>query len=99
MNGYRDKGASGTGWDLSWDFIVIHESAHEWFGNSLTTADQADMWVHEGVATYAEGLVTGCQYGERAGAEYLLCLRKRVRNDRPVIAPYGVNAEGSGDMY
>jgi len=99
MNGYRGKDLSGTGWGLTWDFIVIHESAHEWFGNSITAADQADMWVHEGFATYAEGLFTECQYGERAGAEYLLGLRKGVRNDRPVIAPYGVNAEGSGDMY
>ena len=99
MNGYRGRDLSGTGWGLTWDFIVIHESAHEWFGNSITTADQADMWVHEGFASYAEALYTECRYGERAGAEYVLGVRKRVKNDEPIVAPYGVNAEGSGDMY
>jgi aminopeptidase N len=99
LNGYRGRDLSGTGWGLTWDFIVVHESAHEWFGNSITTADLADMWVHESFANYAEALFTECQYGEGAGAAYVLGTRKQVRNDRPIVAPYGVNAEGSGDMY
>ncbi len=98
-NGYRGRDLSGTGWGLTWDFIVVHESAHEWFGNSITTADQADMWVHEGFANYAEALYTECRYGEAAGAAYVIGTRKAVRNDRPIVAAYGVNAEGSGDMY
>ena len=98
-NGYRGRDLSGTGWGLTWDFIVVHESAHEWFGNSITTADQADMWVHEGFANYAEALYTECRYGEAAGAAYVTGTRKAVRNDRPIVAAYGVNAEGSGDMY
>jgi aminopeptidase N len=98
-NGYKGTDLSGTGWGLTWDFIVIHESAHEWWGNSLTTADLADMWVHESFANYSESLYTECQYGQAAGAAYVRGVRKNVKNDKPIVAPYGVNAEGSGDMY
>jgi aminopeptidase N len=98
-NGYKGTDLSGTGWGLTWDFIVIHESAHEWFGNSITAADIADMWVHESFANYAENLFTECQYGPAAGAAYVIGTRKNVKNDRPIIGPYGVNTEGSGDMY
>jgi aminopeptidase N len=98
-NGYKGKDLSGTGWGLTWDFIVVHESAHEWFGNSITTADIADMWVHESFANYSESLFTECQYGEAAGAEYVTGTRRLVKNDKPIVGPYGVNTEGSGDMY
>jgi aminopeptidase N len=98
-NGYRGTDLSGTGWGLTWDFIVIHESAHEWWGNSITTADLADMWVHESFANYAESLFTECQYGKSAGAEYVRGVRKLVKNDKPIVAAFGVNAEGSSDMY
>ena len=76
QNGYKGRDLSGTGWGLTWDFIVIHESAHEWFGNSLTTADMADMWVHESFANYSESLFTECQYGTAAGAAYVIGTRK-----------------------
>jgi aminopeptidase N len=98
-NGYRGRDASGTGLGLKWDFIIVHESAHEWFGNSITTKDLADMWVHEGFANYAEGLYTECLFGKEAGAAYTIGTRRGIRNDRPIIPAYGVNAEGSGDMY
>jgi aminopeptidase N len=98
-NGYKGTDLSGTGWGLTWDFIVVHESAHEWFGNSITTADVADMWVHESFANYSESLFTECQYGKKAGAEYQRGTRKLLKNDRPIVGPYGVNKEGSGDMY
>ncbi|MGH7497822.1 MAG: M1 family metallopeptidase [Gemmatimonadales bacterium] len=98
-NGYKGKDLSGTGWGLTWDFIVIHESAHEWWGNSITSADIADMWVHESFANYSESLFTECQYGKNAGAEYVRGTRKLVKNDKPIIGPFGVNTEGSGDMY
>jgi aminopeptidase N len=98
-NGYlgRDRSASGHG--LLWDFIIIHESAHEWWGNSITMKDAADMWIHEGFATYAEGLFTECQEGKKAGAEYTIGQRKLIRNTENIIGVYGVNHEGSGDMY
>jgi aminopeptidase N len=84
---------------MKWDFIIVHESAHEWFGNNITTKDLADMWVHEGFANYAEGLYTECLFGKPAGAEYIIGNRRGIRNDRPIVPPYGVNAQGSGDMY
>jgi aminopeptidase N len=98
-NGYLGRDLSGTGWGLTWDFIIIHESAHEWWGNNITTADIADMWVHEAFASYAEALYTECRFGKAAGAAYVIGTRRNVRNDAPIIGPYGVNAEGSGDMY
>ena len=98
-NGYKGYDLSGTGWGLTWDFIVIHESAHEWWGNSITTADLADMWVHESFANYSESLYTECRYGTSAGAEYVIGTRKLIKNDQPIVGPYGVNAEGPLDMY
>ena len=62
-NGYKGKDLSGTGWGLTWDFIIVHETAHEWFGNNITTADIADMWVHESFANYSESLYTECRFG------------------------------------
>jgi len=98
-NGYLGRDRSSTGHGLLWDFIIIHESAHEWFGNSITMKDAADMWIHESFATYAEGLFTECQQGKKAGAEYTIGQRKLIRNDLPIVGAYGVNHEGSGDMY
>jgi aminopeptidase N len=99
-NGYRGRDASGTGYGMEWDFIIVHETAHEWWGNSITTADLADMWVHESFANYSESLYTECLFGTAAGAEYVRGVRRGIRNDAPIIpAAYGVNAQGSGDMY
>ncbi len=97
--GYLGRDLSGTGFGLKWDYIIIHESGHEWFGNHVTSKDIADMWVHEGFTSYSEGLFVECQEGKAAGAKYLNGLRKNIRNDRPIIGPYDVNQEGSGDMY
>jgi aminopeptidase N len=98
-NGYRGRDLSGTGVGLEWDFIIIHESAHEWFANNITAKDQADMWVHESFANYAESLYTECVLGKDAAARYVIGTRAGIRNDRPIVPPYGVNARGSGDMY
>lgn len=100
QNGYLGRDLSKTGHGLQWDFIIVHESAHEWWGNNITVKDGADMWVHEGFANYAENLYTECQTGSKeAGAEYVIGTRALVQNDRPVIGHYGVNDEGSGDKY
>ena len=99
MNGYRGRDRSHSGHGLLWDFIIVHESAHEWWGNSITMKDAADMWIHESFATYAEGLYTECQEGKKAGAEYTVGQRKNVGNAEPIVGVYGVNHEGSGDMY
>lgn len=97
--GYLGKDLSSSGWGLKWDFIIIHESGHEWFGNNVTSKDIADMWVHEGFTNYSEAMFTECMYGKKAGSEYVIGLRNNIANDVPVIGPYGVNKEGSGDMY
>lgn len=99
MNGYLGTDLSATGWGLKWDFIIIHESGHEWFGNNITTKDIADMWVHESFTNYSETLFTDYHYGNKAGNEYCIGNRKSISNDEPIVGPYGVNKEGSGDMY
>ena len=99
MNGYLGQDLSGSGWGKKWDYIIVHESGHEWFGNNLTTKDIADMWVHEGITDYSETLFTECQFGKQAADEYCQGLRKNIANDRPIIGIYGVNQEGSTDMY
>ena len=98
-NGYLGRDLSGSGWGLKWDYIIVHESGHEWFANNITTKDIADMWVHEGFTSYSETLFTEYYYGKDAGDDYTYGLRKRIMNDRPIIGYYGVNNEGSGDMY
>lgn len=98
-NGYRERDLSGSGWGMKWDFIIIHETGHEWFGNNITTRDIADMWVHEGFTNYSEVLYTECRFGKEAGNAYAQGLRNNIRNDKPVIGPYDVNTSGSGDMY
>ncbi len=97
--GYNGRDASGSGWGLKYDFIIIHESGHEWFGNNITTNDLADMWVHEGFTNYSETLFVDYHFGTKAGDEYNYGIRRGIRNDRPIIPPYHVNAQGSGDMY
>jgi aminopeptidase N len=99
QNGYRKRDGSGTGLGLKWDFIIVHESSHEWFGNNITTKDAADMWIHESFANYAEGIYAECQDGKQAGAEYIIGSRRNIKNDSPIIGKYGVNNEGSGDVY
>lgn len=99
QNGYHGKDLSGTGWGLKWDFIIVHESAHEWWGNNVTAKDIADMWIHEGFTSYAESIYTECQFGKKAAAEYSRGLRNRIQNQTPITGRYGFNNEGSGDMY
>lgn len=99
QNGYLGRDLSGSGWGKKWDYIIVHETGHEWFGNNITTNDIADMWVHEGFTDYSETLFVEWLYGKQAGNEYTQGLRSKIQNDRPIIGPYGVNREGSSDMY
>lgn len=98
-NGYRGTDLSGSGWGEKFDFIIIHESAHEWFANNITDEDVADMWIHESFGNYSENLYVEYYYGKEAGAQYVLGSRRNIRNDRPVTGKYDVNYSGSGDMY
>ncbi len=99
QNGYLGRDLSGTGWGLKWDFIIVHESGHEWFANNITYKDIADMWIHESFTNYSESLFTEYYYGKEAAQAYVIGCRKNIRNDRPIIGFYDVNNEGSGDMY
>ena len=98
-NGYLGRDLSGTGWGLYFDFILVHESGHEWFANNITYKDIADMWIHESFTAYSEGLYLDYHFGKKAGAEYIIGTRKGIANDVPIIGPYNVNKSGSGDMY
>jgi aminopeptidase N len=97
--GYKGSDLSGSGWGLKFDFITIHESGHEWFGNNITTKDIADMWVHEAFTNYSEALFTESRYGKEASSAYVIGIRNNIKNDKPIIGIYDVNHEGSGDMY
>lgn len=99
LNGYLGMDLSGTGWGKKWDFIIIHESGHEWFANNITYRDIADMWVHESFTNYSESLYTEYHFGKEAGAEYVRGCRRMIENKSPIVGTYGVNSEGSGDMY
>ncbi len=99
MNGYLGRDLSGTGWGLKWDFIIVHESGHEWFGNNITSNDIADMWIHEGFTNYSETLFTEWLSGKEAGSAYNKGARKNIRNDKPILGIYNVHNTGSGDMY
>ena len=99
MNGYLGHDLSNTGWGLKWDYIIVHESGHEWFGNNITAKDLADMWIHESFTCYSEALFVESQYGKQAGQEYVKGLRRGIENESPIVGVYGVNKEGSGDMY
>ncbi|MEE2700429.1 MAG: M1 family metallopeptidase [Bacteroidota bacterium] len=97
LEGYHGNTAFIAG--LDFDYIIIHESGHEWWGNSITTNDIADMWVQEGFCTYSEVLYVECLHGYQKMLEYVNNQKRRIRNDKPIIGPFHVNKEGSGDMY
>lgn len=99
INGYLGTDRSGTGIGLLFDYIIIHESGHEWFGNSITSKDTADMWIHEGFTCYTESVYVECQYDKEKAQQYLNGCKKNIENTSPIIGPYGVNKEGSTDMY
>lgn len=98
-NGYLGRDLSGTGWGLKFDFILVHESGHEWFANNITYKDIADMWIHESFTAYSESLYLDYHFGKKAGSEYVIGTRKGIVNDIPIIGTYNVNKSGSGDMY
>ncbi|MHA7057644.1 M1 family metallopeptidase [Aquimarina sp. M1] len=99
VNGYLGNDLSGTGWGLKFDFIIIHESGHEWFANNITYKDIADMWIHESFTAYSESLFLDYYYGQDASSDYVIGTRQGISNDKPIIGQYDVNNEGSSDMY
>lgn len=99
MMGYLGNDLSRTGIGLKFDYIIIHEAGHEWYGNSITAADIADMWVHEGFTAYTEAVYVECRWGKEEALEYIKGVRNGISNRSAIIGDYGVNSEGSGDMY
>ncbi len=100
LPGYKGRDLSGTGEGLSWDYIIVHESAHEWWGNNVSAADHADMWIHESFGMYAEALFLECQKDRAAGERYVVGLRQNIENTIPIIGHYGVNnTPRSQDRY
>ncbi len=98
-NGYRGTDLSQSGWGLKFDFIIIHESGHEWFANNITNSDVADMWIHESFTHYSENLFLDYHYGTKAANAYVQGVRTSIANDKPIVGNYGVSQEGSSDMY
>ncbi|GAA4274823.1 M1 family metallopeptidase [Aquimarina gracilis] len=99
VNGYLGNDLSGSGWGLKFDYIIIHETGHEWFANNITYKDIADMWIHESFTCYSESLFLDYYYGQKASQEYVVGIRKKIQNDIPIIGTYNVNKEGSVDVY
>lgn len=98
-NGYLGTDLSRSGWGLKFDFIIVHETGHEWFANNITYKDVADMWIHESFTHYSEYLFLEYHFGKQAAREYARGVRLSIQNDRPIIGIYNVNYEGSSDMY
>lgn len=98
-NGYWDRDPCACGVGFKFDFIIIHESAHEWFANNISMKDTADMWIHEGFANYAENLFVEYHFGKKDAEDYVVGTRRSIGNDRPIIGVYNSNRQGSGDMY
>ena len=100
INGMEGSDHSGSGWGLKFDYLIIHESAHEWFANSITYKDMADMWVHEGFGTYAEALYVEYHFGKKAGEDYIKGITQNISNTIPMIGDYNVNDKDySEDVY
>jgi aminopeptidase N len=92
-NGYHNNDWTGVGISPKFDFIVIHESGHEWFGNAITAADRGDMWIHEGWTTYAEGIYVEGRWGKSEALRYINGYKSKVKNERPILGPRGVGRE------
>ena len=97
VQGYRGTGSSEAG--VKFDFIIIHETAHEWWGNSVTSQDIADMWIHESFGAYAEAVYVECLFGYEEAMKYVNGKKPNVQNRAPIIGTYNVHKRGAGDMY
>jgi aminopeptidase N len=98
-NGYLARDYSGSGVGFKFDFIIVHESGHEWFGNNISIKDAADLWIHEGFTNYSENLFVEYHFGKKDAEDYVIGSRINIRNEKPIIGEYNLNREGSGDMY
>ena len=98
-NGYLERDWTGVGISPKFDFIIIHESAHEWFGNAVSAADQADMWIHEGWATYLECLYVEHTFGYADYLKYTNGYKTKIANAEPIVIQRGIARDPNQDMY
>jgi aminopeptidase N len=98
-NGYLERDWTGVGVSLKFDFIIIHESGHEWFGNSITAADVSDQWIHEGWTTYAECVYVEALFGYADALKYTNGYKAKVRNQQPIITKPETNRTPGQDQY
>lgn len=98
-NGYLGSDRSQTGVGLLFDFIIVHETGHEWFANNITSVDIADMWIHESFTSYSENLFVEYHFGKEKASEYVRGQRMNIQNTSPIIGQYNIHQEGSSDMY
>jgi aminopeptidase N len=99
QNGYLGRDRSSAGPGLLFDFIIVHESGHEWFANNITNKDVADMWIHESFTNYSESLFLEYHFTKAQAFEYIRGQRMNIQNQSPIIGEYNANRGGSGDMY
>ena len=99
QNGYYNRDWTGVGISPRFDFIIIHESGHEWFGNAISARDVSDMWIHEGWDTYAESLYVEYRWGKADGLRYNAAYKKKVENKEPIVTPHGINQQPTEDQY
>ena len=98
-NGYLERDWTGVGVSMKFDFIIVHESAHEWFGNSITGSDVSDMWIQEGWATYAECVYVEGMFGRQDALKYTNGYKAKVRNQQPIVTTREKNQTPSQDQY
>ena len=98
-NGYLERDWTGVGISTRFDFIIVHESAHEWFGNAVSAADVSDMWIQEGWATYLECLYVERLFGYADGLKYTNAYKTKIRNASPIITERGLHHTPPQDMY
>ena len=99
-HGFRNTSFEGCE-DMKYDFIIVHEAAHEWWGNSLCAADMADIWIHEGFATYAELMYLEHSCSKEAYFKELNDKLQTIINFWPMVQNYDVNENSfaSNDVY
>ncbi|MFK5855576.1 MAG: M1 family metallopeptidase [Bacteroidota bacterium] len=87
--------------NTDYDYLVVHELAHEWWGNTVTMSDMADAWISEGFATYSELLFMEELYGYEEYISATAVQMKYIFNIWPMVGIKDVNDNSffGGDIY
>ena len=100
--GYQTAIAYGSGYsDRAWlggDYVIVHEAAHEWWGNAVSVSDYSDIWLQDGFATYSEILFAESKLGYENSLLYARYnIAALIKNRFPVAGPAGVSYRNTGD--